>query len=402
MAVKVLFVSVLGFLSLLFLFGCFSQPGGRQVIFNDTNPVTPIFNDTGPVVINATGGCDDLLDPHLRDNCYFNKVSKNPNEDISVCYKIKDARLKDRCVYLLGIAKMEFCPQISDSSLDLRDDCFYSNAESSGKDSICMRIRNMTMVDKCKNAIAQNACANTDEYSKNFCLAARDKDPKYCGLIANKSQECYFDLAKNLSDSSICGKIENQPLNKACETLITGDFSLCKQLQYNTSWDACYQTVAIETNNYSVCDLTVTDTYINACHETLALMNNFPSLCSHLVSEPARDQCYFDVGVKFRDPETCAKIKTSESRDLCAHKMAIAAVRPYFCGFISNDYMRAYQCYGELFFPSRYNITLDLCKEIRNEDIVMKDQCFLTMRERTGNSSICDLITTDSIKARCS
>ena len=398
---SVLLIAVFGFLSFLLLFGCFTQPGAGQVIFNDTNPITPIINNTVIVVSNATGACDDLLDPHLRDNCYFNKVSKNPNENLSICYKIKDARLKDRCVYLLGVAKMEFCPQISELSLDLRDDCFYSNAESSGKDSICMRIRNMTLVEKCKNAISLKACSGTDEYSKNLCLAVNSKDPDYCGLIVNRSQECYFDLAKNISDSSICDRITNQITRTACAALILRDVSLCNNLPYNTSSDVCYQTIAIETNNYSVCDLTVTNTYINACHESLALLNNFPSLCSHLVSEPARDQCYKKVAVKFREPETCDQIKYKDGRDLCRHDMAIEAVRPYLCGFIENYYMRAYQCYNELFFPGRYVLTVDLCKEIRVEDQLWKDQCYLTMRERTGNSSLCGLISSETIKARC-
>ncbi len=387
--------------ALLVLFGCVSPPGGGQIVINDTEGPIVIINDTGPVVINVTGMCEDLTEPHARDNCYFNKISKDPGGDVSTCYNIKDNRLRDRCIYLLGVKNMEFCPQISAESLDLRDDCFYSNAESSGKDIVCLRIRNETIMKKCQSALAQKACSGLDEYNATFCLAVKTKNPALCAGFVNESQICYFNLAINLSDTSICENVKNAIPRKACEAIILNTPDICTQLTYDTEQDACYYTFAVEKNNETICDRTTTVIYINLCHGDLALKNNKPSLCEQLYTEPDREKCYRKVAVKYFDLGICDKIKLKEWRDGCRHEMAISASRPYYCGFIENDYMRVYDCYTQLFLPGKYNITLQSCSEIRDDDIAWRDQCYLSLYNVDKNSSICNYIQTDAIKSRC-
>lgn len=381
-------------------FGCLSPQSSSVVIRNETGGNIQ-KNETVPIKINATGDCTDLLDSSMRDNCYMNKITKGMLKDVSICYKITDEKLRDRCIYTLALENIELCPQISSVSLNLRDDCFYSHAESTGNEATCFRIRDPELLKKCQGAIADKACAGLDEYNTTLCLALKTRNPALCASSVNHSQECFWTVAKNFSDSSICGNLTSQATSRACEAVITNNVDLCADFTFNTTSDGCYQLFAIDKNNPAICDKTVTETYITSCHQALALMNNRPDLCSHAVSEPERDQCYKAVAIKHLTADVCNSIKEAGVSDRCKIEVAKAVPDAVICGLVNNSYQRNYQCYTTIIASKDYPITMDMCSRISTNDLQWKDECYARMAKELGNSTICNLIQTEGLKARC-
>jgi hypothetical protein len=383
------------------LLGCVSPQAGPVIIGNNTGGEME-KNETGQVKINATGDCPDLLDSVMRDNCYLNKVTTGALKDVSICYKISDDKLRDRCIYMLALENIELCPQISAASINLRDDCFYAHAESTGMESTCFRIRDPELLKKCQGAIAQKLCGGLGDYEKTLCLAIKTQTPALCANDVNHSQDCYFDVAMNLSDTSACGKLENQATRRACEVIITKNYGLCDMFEFNTSSDACYKLVAVELDNYTLCDKTVTATYINDCHEALAIQDNAPSLCGDMVSELRRNQCYANVASKHISPEVCAKITEPGIRDRCRLEIAKATVDPSVCSLVENNYQRNYQCFSQIISMKEYPLNVDACSRITADFLQWRDECLVRVAQETGNLTICGLIQTEAVKSRCS
>ncbi len=385
--------------TIVFLLGCFTQPG-PVVVHNKTTKDNDTTNQTPPATINTSKGCEVFSDQQLRDNCHMNRITGGYSQDIGVCEKIDDPTLRDKCTHFLALKDVSLCEKISSLSMDLRDDCYYSHADSIGDETLCMKIEGEALKTECQNKRIDEKCSGLDDYEQTICYATEKNAPEICEQT-NQTNKCYIEIAKKTKNLEICELITSAASNKACAGIVTGNYEVCKELEYNTTEDTCYQKIAIELNNYSICENTVTETYINECYETLALMNNFPSLCKKLVKEPQRDMCYYNVGVRFNDVDVCSLVLESGKRDLCRVAVAKSLGEPYICGVVENNYFRNYQCFPTI-MSGDYEISLESCEKINAEHMSWRDECFLKVSEDTGNSTICDYIQTESIKSRCS
>jgi hypothetical protein len=386
---------------ILLFSGCFSQPT-KPAYGGNNETVIPEANNTPSVTVNITGGCEDLLDANLRNNCIYDTVMNNATKDSAACYKIIDQSLRDRCMYVIAASDPKTCGLISDASIELRDNCYYSHADATGKDEYCLKIADASKAKKCNDLLLERLCNQSNDYEQAFCLAKKTKMPEYCEPLNISRQKCYLELAKEFSNESICASIDTLTTRKACEGIISGNYDLCLMLPFNSSQDACYQVIAVDKNDDAICDKTVTDTYINSCHEELALMNNKPSLCSHSVSELQKNLCYKDVAIKYGQVETCVSIIEDGIRDSCRMEIAKALGEPALCTSVENPYFRNFVCYNQVLASNNQSVlSLQKCDGIPENDMSWRDECYKRMAILTGNFSICDMIHDEGIKSRC-
>ncbi|MFH1448300.1 MAG: hypothetical protein ABIG39_05545 [Candidatus Micrarchaeota archaeon] len=382
------------------LLGC-SSPPGPVIVPNKTIENTTGELNTSGIIIDSPKGCEEIDDPQQRDNCYMSRITTDPMLGISLCYKIENSRIQDRCIYVLSTENITYCPKISQGSIDLRDDCFYLHASDTNDKLLCSDITDKTLMKKCIREISVRECGLLGEYDSAVCLVLANNDPSYCADI-NGSQECYLEVAKKLPDVSACGFIENKVDEMACMGIVSGDYGACMAFDYNTTQDSCYEKIAVDLNDYSICGtLLSTETYINSCYQTLAVVNNKPALCTNLKTEPQRDLCYYLVGKGNNDYRVCNSIIETGRRDLCRIDVAKGLVDPSVCSNVENNYIRNYQCYSNIISGKGYTIDIESCGRIPKEDMDWKDECFLRIFRETQDSTICGYIQQESIRSRC-
>lgn len=195
--------------------------------------------------------CNNINIITQRDNCFYN-----------LGIKLSDQLY---CNYIQGEVKRNIC---KDKSLNLlktcesieyknkKDDCFYELAKAKGEIKYCERILSKSDEVKCFNTVAViksdfNICYNIDKIldlrqsfnkiTTNSCLYAVAVKLKREGLfICEKissdfyQPKCYYTLAINLNDQSLCAKI--------------------KDAAENNFYSECFIRIAIKNKDINVCD----------------------------------------------------------------------------------------------------------------------------------------------------
>ena len=131
-----------------------------------------------------------------------------------------------------------------------------------------------------------------------------------CKQISNENYKdsCYFDLAEETGDLSICEKLTDKTANRKkrhCYINLareTGDISICEKIKENNNYLSkeykynCYASVAEGTKNINICDEKFEEgSWKDSCYSNVAGQTGDNSICEKIVDEVRKNGCYFSV-----------------------------------------------------------------------------------------------------------
>ncbi|MDD5112232.1 MAG: hypothetical protein PHG85_06785 [Candidatus Altiarchaeota archaeon] len=172
------------------------------------NAVLAIF-----LLLGSSAGCLDEVDAFLdcgqrpsqddRDWCYMEAGWQN--HDLSYCGSIKRTDIKESCYFLVGTGSGDqtVCGMIQEDE-DRRNWCY---AVTTDDPSHCDAMNEATLKSSCY----EDTGVKTGEAS--VCeKAASDNDRDWC----------FYNVAREKKDKSVCGRITQKEVQTQCNMLPTG------------------------------------------------------------------------------------------------------------------------------------------------------------------------------------
>lgn len=114
-----------------------------------------------------------------------------------------------------------------------------------------------------------------------------------CEKITNRFEKgrCYFNIAIETKDSSLCEKTTDEAACYQQIAIETKDISLCKKITKSASRDGCYYFIAIETEDASLCEKIINNIQKTTCY---AIVKNDSSICEEITDSFGREICYMN------------------------------------------------------------------------------------------------------------
>ncbi len=225
-----------------------------------------------------------------KEECYISTVEKTG--DASVCEnRVKDRERKDRCFGSVCVktADIEYCEKIRDQSFK---DIYYSFlAEEQNDTSYCEKIKDFDDKEWCKISVKYPGMSYTEH-----CEEIKSSEIK---------GQCYFQLAINKSDASLCGRVIDKYDKDTCYLIVaenTKNEESCKKINDGGRRDFCYFMVGVKKGNAQLCENIEGYQCKAGC---LGLTKN-PKYCDEITSPPKmRSYCLVDAAARNMDVEIC-------------------------------------------------------------------------------------------------
>lgn len=151
--------------------------------------------------------------------------------------------------------------------------------------------------------------------------------------------------------------------------------------------DGCYFDVATERNDISLCDKIIDKGSLGRCQGTIVAQSGDPSKCSVLTSKEAISMCYSEMAGKNKDQSLCNNIPIEKDSEYCKFNNLSSKNNPTYCkSFSSEDWQN--QCYHRLTWILK---DVSLCSFITSKDPDQKGDCYKAMAQETKDYSLCAL-----------
>jgi len=256
-------------------------------------------------------GNGSLLDGRsYRDLCYSEFSTKL--NDPSLCKKIEDEYTRENCEILSG--QVDDCEGLSDS--ELKDACYH------------------------KKAIDENCILSEEDNSKCFHQELCDKIEN----IHNKNF-CLMKVGSVLKDDSICEKIIGSESRKNyCLSSVasaSGNIEECENFD-TTNKESCYYDIAVESNDQSICELITLDSKRDDCYFQIFLDLNDVEICDKIIGRPGNDINAKCKAIYYEDPSYCEE-------DTCFYGLALNLKDSSICDLMPEEVGSGYtidMCHG--------------------------------------------------------
>lgn len=179
-------------------------------------------------------------------------------------------------------------------------DLCYSRFASSYKDErICEKVGADRA--RCYYSVALekrdlSLCDKVSIYDKNSCIGYVTNDPVNCGTL---NDSCLNAIVKITEDKEVCEKAVDK---YRCLAIATRDFSLCTRIDNQWGRDHCYLDLAELLKEASICsnieekyDVYPFYHWRDDCYSMLAQQKNDKSICKNIVDNKLRKECYLDI-----------------------------------------------------------------------------------------------------------
>ncbi|MBI4399776.1 hypothetical protein HY570_03420 [Candidatus Micrarchaeota archaeon] len=190
---------------------------------------------------------------------------------------------------------------------------------------------------------------------------------------------CYYDLAIERKNASICVKIENT-------------------LPYGKSKVNCVGELALDASNPELCiELIGSDR--NVCYSYYAFETLDPSVCEKISAGTLRDDCYSKLVYDLRDPKMCEKIESRITKDGCYFTIAVNLHKVEYCDqVISSGIVYSIEaCYA---FIAKYESSPETCNKLTKNSSI--ENCYYAYAVLyPPQKNVCELIRDTSLKERC-
>ncbi|MDO8339396.1 MAG: hypothetical protein Q7T16_01950 [Candidatus Burarchaeum sp.] len=249
--------------------------------------------------------------------------------------------------------------------------------------TVCAQLASGIDRDSCYDTVARGALL-PDACGQIYFLVSDGGTP----IITTKHDVCYRDVAKMLSDPSVCNPIaDTGTRDRFCYSpIITGrdaelkeayNFTLAGCLAVyspDMKWE-CVSELARREQNSTMCGLIPDKAEFASTKSTCLSKSNFNAdvtdyrQCATLETEVEQEGCYRDVAKRFGDPSICNNIADNVTRDKFCYAQIIM-------GTDANG--------------QNYTYTLEQCMKISQEN--RKWDCVAELAVREHYLALCDSI----------
>ncbi|MFH1403016.1 MAG: hypothetical protein ABIH11_01945 [Candidatus Altiarchaeota archaeon] len=129
-------------------------------------------------------------------------------KDLKACDTIESEKLKDVCIRDVAVRlnNVRACDGIQTKTV--RDICYYRIAVNKTDETTCKKIGDQKLRELCPEMIKS-------------VKAVASGDTGACGKLESQAREsCYFGIALNTKDASVCDKIVKKPMRDNCKEKI--------------------------------------------------------------------------------------------------------------------------------------------------------------------------------------
>ena len=249
--------------------------------------------------------------------------------------------------------------------------------------TVCSQLVSGIDRDACYDLVARGALL-PDACGQIYLLVSDGGTP----IISTKHDVCYRDVAKMLSNPSLCNPIaDTNTQDRFCYSpIIAGRNDELKEA-YNFTLDqclavldpdvkwTCVSELARRAQNSTMCGLIPDDSKYASTKSTCFSKSSFSANvkdyheCASLATELEQEGCYRDVAKKFGDPSICNNIADNVTRDKFCYVQIMS-------GLDGNG--------------QKYAYTLDQCLDISQEN--RRWDCVTEFASRSQDRSLCELI----------
>ncbi|MCX8194654.1 MAG: hypothetical protein N3G22_00895 [Candidatus Micrarchaeota archaeon] len=330
-----------------------------------------------------------------RDECFYNLARERG--DVELCKNIYSVEKIDWCYSLFANKSLEVCRKISNP--ELRVECLTENARREKSEEICNLIADYDKRLVCLKNVLPECMLLLDLEKRGLCIALEKEDYSYCS-----SDWCYYEYAKNKSDTSACEKISTPAERHACRAVVKRDFLECKLASFAAVQDYCLELASKRLGDPSGCDLaTAGSDYRNRCYLHFAAERKDERFCEKVEPEMAvgsgtdRNWCYSEFAKETADVSVCTKIKISLLKAGCYYAAAMANRMPSLCNGLETGSQRT-ECYANSILHVEEGPVADDCGKV--SDTAWKDKCYYRAAIVAYDKEICKFISQASDDAR--
>ncbi|HQT45067.1 MAG TPA: hypothetical protein PLO51_03755 [Candidatus Micrarchaeota archaeon] len=392
-------VFIAAFALALFIAGCTQptpQPPANETVYW---PPSQGNNTTSTVSNQSTGAqgtsslCSSQPNVLLKDDCLVKAAFDSKNS--SICSYIYTSEKKDDCLSFFEDGTLAYCGQYSNTSY--RNTCMYKVALAGNTTAGCNVIGDSSLRADCISRLAPTCGSQPTAYLVQKCNAFKDSNPALC-----PDNSCIYDLAKNLSNASICDSIainESDAVKASCRSYATGA-DMCSQLSLSVVQDYCYQLLAQKSQNPATCSKASTDYgYQQNCYVNLSILKNDYTICLQNPSSLDKNDCLTQYALATGSADGCSSIDVQAvtATNRCYNVAAQTSKMASLCNNISTYSWRV-TCYSGLIQAGR-QLDLNDCTQI--SDHAWNERCISTLAYQQQNSSVCDFIRDTAGVASC-
>lgn len=180
--------------------------------------------------------------------------------------------------------------------------------------------------------------------------------------------DCYGYLFSKSDDSAMCNGVSNALYRGYCDWRINKmleERGQCNRIDDKDSRSSCYFDLAVNMSDVSMCDKIDTDSRSN-CYHRLALILKNVTLCDEVGDYTGL--CYFQVAVISGDPSPCEKLKSQQNKSHCYDRvyyfLAVGVNNMSICEKVTDENLRS-SCHRVLAMGLNNDT---VCKEMNSTD----------------------------------
>jgi hypothetical protein len=225
--------------------------------------------DVPPRTDKTLEECKNEIGGYAGEHCII-AVAYTQNNPF-LCEEITDSEVRDLCYN--DLAYFREAPEHCEKVMEDRGDCYYDLALKTKNHSFCEKA----------NAGKKECISATNNNNAELCLsgtgyplcikAVQEKNTEWCEGYDYVKDSCYYDVATDTLDGSVCGKITlDEEMKNTCYYKIateTNNVQYCTRMSENK--ENCIAQIAINTNNETLCNQAGTER--QQCIEDVRYLN---------------------------------------------------------------------------------------------------------------------------------
>jgi len=240
-------------------------------------------------------------------------------KDASICEKEKSPLGKDLCLKSAAryLVDEKICQEISSGSRE-KEHCLRYVGTIKNDPSICID-NTFCMIEIALNKSNKKICnLLTSDVGKEQCLAEFSiikKDVEECYKLEDNFQasKCFSRLAITLNNESLCLENHYNWSKDSCLSSLAytqGNIDLCNKIKYDPETyvetkDGCFFGIASNKSDATICENILSNDVMNHCKARTLLDNSF---CSSIQDNKVRESCTVFIAFETKDETLCKSL----------------------------------------------------------------------------------------------
>ncbi len=286
--------------------------------------------------------CKEVEREYDRENCYRQVAVSTGREDFCDDYYKEGSAEIDRCFADVGskTGSLATCDRAGDERKQM--ECYANIGRNTDNPAVCGKIRGQeSLRDSCFSDVAISLnkpeyCEQVDtELSvRDSCfktLSVKNQDQSMCEKVREGPRDdCYFQVADKKGTEEICEKIEDKGQRSKCWSKVTGDPSICEDLEKGLSRDSCIQSSAEKGGSAKDCKKIEEPSLRDSCIRAIVKNSGNPSDCDGVSKHYIQD-CKKSAAVASGDTSKCSVLSERSQQTICTKEIAYESLKLEDC-----------------------------------------------------------------------